>query len=368
MRACYSLVLIGLFLLGASASAVGARMDQLYVAEVASEDLALLASEDDEGGGSAQSESEKARRQALMRAALARVLIRLTGNPKVLDSSMIRAQLLDQAPSLVSRFQYLERGSPRALRIRVAFSPEPLRSRLWEAGWRVWGPFRPDLLIWTAARGRDSLKLASPDAQPKLYRALQQAAHHYGLPLRIPLMDGVDRRRLNGQHLLFEDWGAIEAASQRYGAQAILLLRLTPGGEEAPAQAEWVLRNKVSTDSYTTTGASMEKIISAGLRRTLARLASRYAVSPDSSVTMRAVVEGVSRLADYARVERAVGTLTAVEDMDLLAVEGDQARFRFRFRGRPRQARPILSLTGPLEPVGASSGESDSPLRFTFRP
>lgn len=365
MRALCFRIILGLGLLLVASWATAARVEGLYTAEVGRDALTLLGSDPEE----AEDRSPEAMRQDLMRAALVRVVIRVTGSSEAASDSQVRAQLLDQAPSLVNRFQYLEREGTEGPRIRVAFNPESVQSELWEAGWPVWGPVRPQLLTWIAVRDGGELQLASPDSRPELYSALREAADQTGLPLQVPLMDGTDRRRLSARDLLLQDWSTIEAASERYEPQGLLLLRLTPGTEGSATTAEWVLRQGAETVTFSSDGPEFRGTIDAGLEEALARLADRFAVHSDATAELRVAVEGVSDLAGHARAERGLAGLTAVTDLQPVGVAGERADFRLRFRGQPEEARSLLGLLEVLRPVESEvDAEDPTQLRFQYRP
>jgi len=365
-------VAIAAALLLAAASAHAARVDQLYSAVVDRSDLSLLGDGADEAG-----RSREALRRQLMKAALGRVLVRLAGTSQVTSDPMVRDRLIERAPSLAARFQYLDRGGPDGPRIRVRFNPEPVRTGLWETGWPVWGGYRPGVLVWVAQRSGGGLQLVSPDSRPKVFKALNRAAEREALPLLVPLMDSADRHRLSARNLLFEDWQPIEKASARYDADAILILRLSGGS--GGARAEWVLHDAEGNRSFTTRGDGVAEAVGAGLRGVLVRLACYYAVFPGEPVTMQAVVDGIPGLDGYARVEQGLGQLAAIEDVTPMRVSGKEARFRFAFQGRPTEAVHLLSLLDLLEPGGrivaesgdgdADAGAGDEPrLQFTYRP
>lgn len=365
------LALLGGLFMAATAHAV--RVEGLYVAEVDRSDLALVEDPAERDGRDRRGDDEL--RRALMRAALGRVLVRLAGTSQVAADPLVREHLIEGAPSLVNRFQYLQRGGPQGPRLRVHFNPEPVRQGLWETGWPVWGAFRPSVVVWVAHRGGGGLTLVSPDSSPRVFKGLREAAKREGLPLLVPLMDSTDRQYLKARDLLFEEWAAIDKASRRYDPDAVLVLRLSPRGADDP-RAEWVLREETGDRSFVTEEGSLKATLRAGMRGVLVRLACHYAVFPGQPVTMQAVVDGIPGLPAFARVERGLGRLAAIEGVTPLQVAGREARFRFAFQGRATEAAHILSLLDLLEPGGrivAESGDGgDGPgeprLRFTYQP
>jgi hypothetical protein len=356
-----------------------AQVDDLFQAEVGVKDLALVRP----GDSPSLPAGEAARRQALMRAGLGRILVRLSGTTQVVNDPMVQRRLLDRAESFVARYQYLGEGDDGP-RIRVHFTGKAIRSALWESGWPVWGRYRPSLLVWVARRGEGGLELVSADSHPDLFTALRETARREALPVLLPMMDGQDRRQLTGQDLLFEEWDRIRSASQRYDPQGILLLRLD-SGDGSGVRVEWTLRRDGDRRSFQSAGESQAEAVGAGLRQVLAKLAQDYAVFPGKSVALEAVVHGISDLGAFARVERGLARLAAVESVRPGRIAGDVARFRLAFRGRPEEAGHILELLDLLRQRAAPAEEPapeaepapggqmapkeyPSRLHFTYRP
>ena len=368
MQTKWWLIIGGLVACLALVPAAGAvQVSGLYQAEVGAGDLALIRPDGD-GGLPA---GEAARRELLMRAGLARVLVRLSGTTQVVADPMVRRRLLDRAESFVARYQFLAESTDEP-RIRVHFTGQAVRSALWESGWPVWGRYRPSLLVWVASRSDGGLELVSADSHPALFSALQGAAARHGLPLLMPLMDGQDRRRLTGRDLLFEDWERIRAASARYEPQATLLLRLD-SAREGEVRAEWLLHRGDEQAALRSRGSSVPAAVAGGMRQLLARLAKDYAVYPGKPVTLEAVVHGIDDLTGFARIERGLTRLAAVASAQPRRVAGGEARFRLAFRGRPEEAGHILELLDLLRqreaPAGEAGAASDPPrLHFTYRP
>ncbi|MFP4615424.1 MAG: DUF2066 domain-containing protein [Thiohalorhabdus sp.] len=378
-------IMLGLFVLllgGLPGSVSAAQVENLYQAVVDEEDLDLLETEDEQESSLAGDGG----RQALMRAALARVLIRLSGTSEVVEDSEVRTALLEPVQDYVSRYQVL-RGESSGSRLRVRFGEEAVREALWEQDWPVWGRYRPGVVVWVARRGTGDRNPVSPDMEPDLFEALETAAEQYGLPLLMPLMDGTDRDRLSGRNLLFEDWEQIESASERYDPDAILLVRVGEG-ERGGTRVDWVLRRGGEDRTFSSSADGLEGALQAGMERLLAGMARDYAVEPGRGAAMEAAVEGVRSLEDLARVERGLGRLAAVEAVMPARTAGSEARFRFRFRADPERAAHIVSLLDILEPEEGETPERESPatdsgdrregedadqdgsplLRFTYRP
>ena len=350
-----------------------AHVDTLYQATVDLRDLEPSAGsrtgEDPKAADKPRFQSEEARRRALMEAALGQVLVRLAGTSQVVADPVVQRRVIGRAQSFVQRFQYLERGGEHGPRMRVHFTESAVRDALWETGWPVWGRFRPGILVWVAYRGDGGLQLASPDSHPRVFDALRQEAHRDGLPLLFPLLDGRDRDRLTAKDLLFEDWTTIRSASRRYDPDGVLLLRLD--GKGGGFKAKWALRAGEAPEVFGTEGKGLQAAVAEGLDGVLVRLSRRYTVYPGPGTDLEIEVGELGGLDHFARVERGLAGLAAVEAVTPIRVDGDRARYRLSFRGQPEEASHVLRLLDFLSPRSEEGSDDDpdaAPLRFTFRP
>ena len=298
-------------------------------------------------------------RQAALQDALTEVLLRLLGSTDLLQEPAVR-KLAGQAQRYVEQYSY-RRGQPESpdaeppLLLRVRFDGVALTRALRTAGLPVWGQERPDVLVWLAVDDGRRRYLLSEQSRAQAARALRQAARRRGLPLVLPLMDLEDRRQVK-----FADvWGGflepVQQASQRYRAQVLLIGRLhrtASGGW----QGRWTLvQAGAGPQGWESRGATLQQSVAAGLGESAELLALRYAVragpsDADNSGLLR--VSGVETLADYARVQKYLESLSPVEAAQLQRVEGDSAEFGLRLNGARRSLQQVIAIGRVLVPAG----------------
>ena len=279
--------------------------------------------------------------------ALAQVLVRITGRRDVAGRAEARA-VLDNAESYAQQFR-----QPAPGKLWVAFDGAALERALGEAGLPVWGADRPVTLLWVAvdAGGGRRFVLSSgaeTEIEARLRDTLLAAAARRGIPVMFPLMDAEDRALAS----FAEVWGGFEdsimAASARYGADAVLVGRVTA---EDSGFARWTLLDEGGSQRW-----------SGGLEDSLDRVAdlfaARFAIVPSGeTATVRLAVDGVASTADYARVLRFLERLTAVESCSVERVEGEEVLFRLALRGDSAALEEAIGLGRVLSREPPAPGE-----------
>jgi uncharacterized protein len=281
-------------------------------------------------------------RDAAFREALGVVLVRITGRRDVTDRPEV-------APLLANAAAYAQQYSqPAPDRFWAAFDGAALERELGQLGQPIWGTERPSTLLWIAvdAGGGKRFVVASGDEldeEAAIREELLAAARSRGLPTVFPLMDAEDRA-----HASFaEVWGGFEdsilAASARYGADAVLVGRLAT---DDLGHGRWTLYAADGIERWNGgIGASIDRLADL--------FAARFAVvSSGESPVVRLEVAGVDSIADYGRISRFLGGLTAVESLGVETVAGDTIVFRVSLRGQPETLDEAIRLGGLLRPDG----------------
>lgn len=286
-------------------------------------------------------------RDAGFRAAMAQVLVRITGRRDVVDRPEA-AQLLDNAAAYVQQFR-----QPAPGRLWAAFDGAALERELAQLGLPVWGAERPGTLLWIAvdAGGGQRFVVASGDetaAESAIRMQVLEAAARRGVPVVFPLMDAEDRAKAS----FAEVWGGFEdsirAASARYGVDAVLVGRLAA--------------DDLGHGRWTFYGVDDVARWSGGVGESVDRLADRFAarfavMTSGGARAVQLAVSGVESIADYGRVSRLLGSLTAVERVGVERVEQDRIVYRIELRGGADALAEAVRLDGLLRPDQAAGQE-----------
>lgn len=285
------------------------------------------------------SQSPGERDQATQRA-LETLVLRLTGDSKALQNPGLAAIRKDPQ-QIISQYGY-DAGPPESL--QVDFDPVSTDRALRQAGLSLWGSNRPSILGWwltDSAEGSSLVGDGQASAAP-----LRRAAQHRGLPLRLPLADLSEQIVATAPNLEGSDPAPLQAASERYGTDALLAVHASEEGGQW--QAKWRLWLGGQKEQGSVQGADVPALADAVLLAVSQRLAPRFVAKPGTSSEQLLEVQGMN-LERYA----ALGHLLEPFGGRLQSVDGD--RSVYRVSGSAEQLRAQLSLAHLQEvPVDAA--------------
>ncbi|HSX71657.1 MAG TPA: DUF2066 domain-containing protein [Pseudomonas sp.] len=280
-------------------------------------------------------------RGAALNRALETLVLRLTGDAKAVQSPALEGVRQDPQ-QLVS--QYVYEGDS----LVVDFDPLTTENKLRQAGLPMWGANRPAILTWWLNSGVEGATLIG-DGQ-EAAAPLRQAAQHRGLPLRLPLADLQEQLVATPENLAASQPDALQPASERYGADALLAVQAREEGGQW--QAEWRLWLGDSREQGKAQGADQQALADAVLLAVSERLAPRFVVKPGAAGALTLEVQGAD-LARYAELERLLEPFAA----RLQRVKGDQ--LVWQVNASAEQLRAQLGLAG-LQEVPADAAPLDA--------
>jgi hypothetical protein len=292
------------------------------------------------------------RRAAAIKAAMGRLLIRVTGDRNAPFDPALQSMLNDAGRYLNSY------GLDRQGQAQVGFIASRVDQELAALQKPVWGPERPLTLVWIAvddgAGGRallgandtPELGLESVPGMNERLAALRKdllaVADERGLPVTLPLLDAEDLSAVS-----FADvWGGFEdrvaAASSRYGADALLIGRVRPGivGNEI----EWLF----------VVGPERQTLDTFGLRDGLDAAADRFAAqfaTLGGAGAAAITVLNVRTSADYDRVVSYLEQQSVLQTVDVDSFDNGVLNLRVTARGDARVLQRILALGNVLKPA-----------------
>lgn len=284
------------------------------------------------------------RDQAIQRA-LETLILRLTGDAKAAQSPGLAA-LRKDPQQIISRYGY-EAGPPESL--LVDFDPVSTDRSLHQAGLSLWGTNRPTILGWWLNDATDGSNLVG-DGQAAA-APLRRAAQHRGLPLRLPLADLSEQGVGTAKNLEGSDPAPLKAASERYGADALLAVHAREANGQW--QGAWRLWLGTQSEQGTATGADSGALADAVLLAVSERLAPRFVARPGASTGLVLQVQGMT-LERYAQLSRLLDPFGA----KLKSVDGD--RITYEVSGSAEQLRSQLSLA-KLQEVPAAEVPAAAP-------
>ncbi len=340
MRALLLLILI--LSLSIAPSCVRALQMPIYEGEVA-----LDAGEDQN--------SERA-----LRRALAQVLVRVSGDRSVSADPTLDGMMADaRRIALTISAKTAADGTPRLV---ANFEPGRVHDLLAALGRPVWHSDRPAVLIWLAIDDGVQKQIATSN-QIAALGAITGTAQLRGLPTLLPRMDGVDQNRINPVTL----WGAppqtVIAASQRYGVNTMLVIRLTRG---TPWRARYTMIDGRSVEEWEQSDAQSNTLLAAAIDGTGDRLARRYAAEPEGTAVgaVEWWVDDLRSAADYAAMLGYLGHLEFVRSVQPLRADADGLLLRLDLAVGERRLRQLLAIDRRVELVTAPDAANETAPRL----
>jgi hypothetical protein len=300
-------------------------------------------------------------------AALQEILLRVSGS-EIASNPEAVAELFPNPASYVTQFRP---GTEDTL--WVSFDGQAIERTLRGAGQTFWGSERPLTLAWLAVdwgQGvREIIAADDPDRTQQQSRSIDrnrllrervlEIAERRGLPLVFPLLDTTDL-----QSVTFADiWGGFDemilAASERYGANSILIGRIRPSSGQ--------------TSRWTYYFGGAERALSGPPEAVVGQiadlLAAEFAVGGDVPVESIALnVSGIVSVEAYGSVQQMLRGVSLIEHFAVTEVSGDRVSYRVDVRGGADRLGRALRFNGLLEQEGIDSTQSAATLEFYYSP
>ena len=298
------------------------------------------------------SSQQPGERTAAMKTALARVLVRVTGQRSLPEQGPARS-MLEDPNRFVQQYRYftVPDSKPPRLMLRVRFDGDGIRQALRQQGASYWGGSeRPDTLIWLAVEEQGRRTIVSAEDSSVAYGQIQQAARQRGVPLLFPLMDLEDQSRVRFGDIWGGFFDQVLAASDRYNPQAVLIGRLNRG-QSGSWMARWDLQVAGKKSSWSDSNIQLDKLLQAGIDNVADKLASSLAVTglgADGS-RVKITVEDINTLGAYARVNDYLSSLTTVRQLQVEQVSGSTVTYGLQLNGSLQGLTRTIAIGTVLE-------------------
>lgn len=296
---------------------------------------------------------------------LAQVLVKLVGQRTVLADPAVKAALGKSGTFLVSYMyeapvarMHGQSGDPSmaTLRLRLRYEPRAVQALLERAKAPLWGPDRPSLFLRVEGRGPGGPHSYGPESAQGA--TLIDAAGQRGLPVIITASaerEPADVRDLVGP--------AVIQAARESGARFVL-----GGSATRTAAGRWQASGVLveTTDSsradrFEVSGPDEYQTLRELVSTAADRLGARHAAAPASATLQEARlrVAGIPDLALHGQVQRALGNLPLVREVQTLRVAAGVAEYRLVVASEPAGIRRMLeglSLLARIVPAEPDRG------------
>ncbi len=289
--------------------------------------------------------------------ALGKVLVKVTGRRDAAAPDFLVTLFPDPAKVVQ---QYRREGQET---IWARFDRDEIKRVLDGSGQPVWGEDRPVILIWLAldaGRGQRSILPAESEADVLPIRTdealsfdfeqldevrvvVVEAAESRGIPVLLPLVDAEDLSRLSFAELWGDFSDPVMAASERYGADAVLIGR----ARSAAAPGQQVRWSLLQGDERIDWQGSLAD----GPNATADWLGGRLATYADSAGKVRLSVGGVNSLDDYGALTSYLKSIAVVDSFDVSRVNGDHIEFVVTVRGDSDRLMRAIRSGRMLQPI-----------------
>lgn len=310
-----------------------------------------------------ESQSKSERTKALSRA-MSEVLVKVTGQRKTLSNPAMKS-VLPRATRYLQGYGYRrdDVDGHRQLMLMTTFDAGAITRLLRENGIGIWGGKRSTTLVWLALNKGGQRRIQSSGHRSELEESIEEVFARRSLPLIFPVMDFEDDLAISAVDV----WGLFSSklteASVRYGSESILAGRLmetsTGKGERYNGRLMLLFRNQRFD-------AVIDDLSSEGLALAMAdltgnTLSQHYAVRSGSSETPVLRIEGTGNTKAYADAIAYVEGLTAVRNVSVKRVVGDQLELELTIDGSVDQLSDSIALDRKLQRLesGWPTTESD---------
>lgn len=298
-------------------------------------------------------------RRAASRAALGKVLVKVTG-----DRGSVRhpatAPILQNPERFVQQYFY-ERPSPErrsagsegdGIAVRFQFDARMLADALRAAGVPVWGSERPKTLLWLVLQPVAGVaELVGVEDDNPLVALARAQVEARGIPVVLPLLDLDERQLVSPDWVQRGELTQVMQASSRYGVEAVLVGDLR---ETAPGlwQAQWFLLANDNQSGWSSLNEDPALLVDEAINLTADALAQRYAgTSALAADTVAVTLAQVHTVRDYARALAYLESLAPVARIEVAGVDRDQVALRLAVRGGIQELTQTVVLGRVLQPA-----------------
>ncbi|MBS2780568.1 DUF2066 domain-containing protein [Aeromonas salmonicida] len=294
--------------------------------------------------------------------ALGDVLVKVTGKRDILTQPDV-VKALAAPGEYVQHYGYQDVGPVKFL--KADFNVAKVNALISQSKFALLGPARPQMALWLVINEgeRRILPDQSSDGWASALRTQSQAM---GLPVSIPLMDLDDNMAVNATDV----WGRFAApilqASQRYGAEMVVLGKLTPEGDKW--SIDWGLYGpkaggelaELTRGSSSGTQAEVAQHFADELAAWLVQNYGARISGVASSQTL--VVEGLSGIDGMITVQKMLQGMASVTKVTIGKLEGDKVTFDLLLQGDKAELIRGLQLESRLRQID----DNDSGLRYQW--
>jgi hypothetical protein len=297
------------------------------------------------------SQDSRLRQQALIDA-FRQVIIKVTGQPELIDDTAIKSASRNVNEFLV-QYGYRREGSQTQL--TATFDGQKLRELLATNAMPYWGSRRPELLLWLATDTGGKRQLIGSSDESVFTQQLRSKAKQLAIPIQLPILDLTDSMQVSVTDVWGRFIGPIKTASTRYATDGFVVVRVTENPQAEDSDKRYQLDWRVEVDSKRLQGivyASSTDWLAGPFIAELAKtLAAEYSVvnsDQQSLVQVPLSISGLEHWQQVLMVESFLQTIPSVDAIKLERYATDQSDFVVTVRGSEDNLLQSIQLDGRL--------------------
>lgn len=310
-------------------------------------------------------------RATALQMAYSSVLIKVTGDSKVMQNNQIKKNAAN-VEQYIQQYSYQTNTDSTSntypYQLMVQFDPEAINRTLITAKLPIWGQDRPLTIFWIATTINGEQRLLSASDTGPISNTLDKAAQVYALPILFPILDLNDLNQLSVTDIVGRFIAPVVQASVRYGSNAIVMINIEQQNKQWTSL--WTLVTANAPQSWQVQGANIDQVVTDGMARLVGMLSQQFALKGISQQAMvNLQIQGISTLNDYAHATRYLQRLSVVKKVTLIELTAHQATFQLMLAGTSTELQKAIALdptlTGATPPAAATlniNGELPVPL------
>lgn len=218
--------------------------------------------------------------------AFAELLIRLTGNPEIVNNADIKSNL-NKADYFVKEYRYAATNEASAqYMLTVKFDPFDVDKFLKRNNVAYWGDNRPLILTWvTYTPLQKAPVIVDSESQRPLFMSIRALGNKLGIPLIFPVMDVADLNQIGTSDITALSLPTLKNISKRYQADAILIGSLVQKKDGYDSQ--WTLIVGTNQWTFSIPDKSINAVFVAMLNQISQTLAKNYIVKADKDAWLK---------------------------------------------------------------------------------
>ncbi|MGY3886324.1 DUF2066 domain-containing protein [Aeromonas aquatica] len=301
--------------------------------------------------------------------ALGEVLIKVTGKRDILTQPEV-VKALAAPGDYVQHYGYQDLGPVKFL--KADFDVTKVNALIAQSKFALLGPARPQLAIWLVL-DQGERRILPDQSSDGWAAALRGQTQAMGLPVSIPLMDLDDNMAVNATDVWGRFADPILKASQRYGAEMVVLGKLAPDEkEEGKWSIDWGLYGpKPGTQAggelvelTKGAGSGSQAEVAQGFADALAGwLVQNYGTRLSGTISSQTlVVEGLAGIDGMIQLQKMLQGMASVSKVAIGKLEGDKVTFNLSLQGDKAELVRGLQLESRLRQIE----DNESGLRYQW--